>query len=129
MPPSPGTGIFDQAVVSASVQESPEVEDSAALRAYVGAVAQFVAEPASGGAPLVVTFADMSAGNVTARLWDFGDGTTSVAQNPSHPYTVPGTYTVTLTVSGPDGSSTLARPELIQVNTRRVFLPILRRND
>ncbi|MDP5082258.1 MAG: PKD domain-containing protein, partial [Winogradskyella sp.] len=33
----------------------------------------------------------------TLHLWDFGDGTTSDLENPSHVYTSPGTYTVTLT--------------------------------
>jgi len=32
-------------------------------------------------------------------LWDFGDGTTSNAQNPSHTYTLPGEYTVVLVVN------------------------------
>ncbi|WP_179352181.1 PKD domain-containing protein [Winogradskyella vidalii] len=30
------------------------------------------------------------------HTWDFGDGTTSTLENPSHIYTAPGTYTVTL---------------------------------
>ena len=38
-------------------------------------------------------------GSVDAWLWDFGDGTTSTQQNPSHTYTTAGTYTVTLTAS------------------------------
>jgi PKD repeat protein len=32
-------------------------------------------------------------------LWDFGDGSTSDAQNPSHTFTNPGSYEVTLTVT------------------------------
>jgi outer membrane protein assembly factor BamB len=32
-------------------------------------------------------------------LWDFGDGTTSDEQNPTHTYTSPDNYTVTLTVT------------------------------
>ncbi len=35
--------------------------------------------------------------------WDFGDGTTSTEQSPSHSYTDPGVYTVTLTVSNECG--------------------------
>ncbi|WP_296381770.1 PKD domain-containing protein [Winogradskyella sp.] len=31
-----------------------------------------------------------------AHMWDFGDGDTSTLENPSHVYTSPGTYTVTL---------------------------------
>lgn len=31
-------------------------------------------------------------------LWDFGDGTTDTVQNPSHTYSVPGTYPVCLSV-------------------------------
>ena len=129
VPASPAAGVFDQVVVSAAVQESPLIADSAALRAYAGAVAGFVAEPASGGSPLVVAFTDTSAGNVSSRLWAFGDGTTSGEIHPTHTYTVPGAYTVTLTVTGPDGSSAITRPELIQVNTSRIYLPILSRNS
>jgi len=49
-----------------------------------------------------VIFQDSSSvnqGSVDAWAWDFGDGTTSTVQNPSHTYTTPGTYTVTLTAS------------------------------
>ena len=38
------------------------------------------------------------AGVINGWLWDFGDGTpTTTVQNPSHNYTAPGTYNVTLT--------------------------------
>jgi uncharacterized repeat protein (TIGR01451 family) len=36
-------------------------------------------------------------GNVTNWIWDFGDGNTSVAYNPTHTYTAAGNYVVTLT--------------------------------
>jgi PKD repeat protein len=36
-----------------------------------------------------------------AHIWDFGDGVTSTLQNPIHPYTTAGTYTVILTVTTP----------------------------
>lgn len=37
---------------------------------------------------------------VTSWLWSFGDTTTSTAQNPTHTYTAPGTYQVTLAIDG-----------------------------
>ncbi|MBC5837540.1 serine hydrolase [Flavobacterium muglaense] len=46
----------------------------------------------------LVQFNDASTGAKTWN-WDFGDGTTSTQVNPSHSYTTPGTYTITLTVS------------------------------
>jgi hypothetical protein len=42
-------------------------------------------------------------------LWDFGDGTTSTDQDPSHYFVVSGTYTVSLTVSNACGSSTITQ--------------------
>jgi PKD repeat protein len=36
----------------------------------------------------------------TSWEWNFGDGTTSTEQSPVHKYTLPGTYTVMLTVDG-----------------------------
>jgi PKD repeat protein len=38
-------------------------------------------------------------GSIGTYSWDFGDGTTSAEQNPSHAYGAAGTYTVTLTVA------------------------------
>ena len=55
--------------------------------------------------PAPVQFTDSSTGNVTGWSWTFGDGGTSTSQNPSHTYINPGTYTVTLAVSGPTGTS------------------------
>lgn len=47
---------------------------------------------------------------ITARAWNFGDGTTSTATNPSKTYTAAGTYTVSLTVTDAKGlTSTTTR--------------------
>jgi len=43
-------------------------------------------------------FFDNSVGVITNYQWDFGDGSTSTAQNPSHRYAADGTYQVCLTV-------------------------------
>ena len=66
--------------------------------------AAFSADVLSGVAPLTIQFTDQSTGAPTGWLWDFGDGSTSIQQNPSHTYTQAGTYTVSLLVSGPTGS-------------------------
>jgi PKD repeat protein len=54
---------------------------------------------------LSVTFLDQSTGNPTGWSWDFGDGSTSTQQNPTHTYAKPGSYTVVLTVANAAGSS------------------------
>lgn len=48
-------------------------------------------------APATINFTNSSTGPpVLSYLWDFGDGNTSTAQNPSHNYLTNGTYIVTL---------------------------------
>ena len=46
-------------------------------------------------APAVIYFTNNSS-NANSYQWDFGDGSTSTSTNPSHTYSSPGTYTVTL---------------------------------
>lgn len=62
-----------------------------------------------------VTFTDTSTGVIAAWLWNFGDGNTSVLQNPVHVYTVAGIYTVTLTVTGVYGATSNAS-QIVGVN-------------
>jgi PKD repeat protein len=78
--------------------------------------AEFVGTPLSGTLPLTVAFTDQSSGAVTGYAWTFGDGGTSSATSPSHVYTAAGTYTVSLTVSGPGGSDTRTRFDYVTVN-------------
>jgi hypothetical protein len=57
-----------------------------------------IAAPVTGEA---VAFADMSDNDgLTAWAWDFGDGSGSSAQHPTHAYPVPGVYPVTLAAGG-----------------------------
>jgi len=77
-------------------------------------VAGFSASPTTGMAPLTVAFSDQSTGVISTWSWVFGDGGTSTEQNPSHTY-AEGTYTVELTVTGPDGSDTNTKVDYIAV--------------
>jgi len=52
-------------------------------------------------------FVDTSSGPVTGWLWNFGDRSTSTLQNPAHTYGRAGTYSPTLTVTGPCGTDTV----------------------
>jgi gliding motility-associated-like protein len=52
--------------------------------------------------PLFVSFTNTSQ-NHTSVSWDFGDGTSTVTDNPSHFYNTPGIYFAKLTITGPGG--------------------------
>lgn len=67
-----------------------------------------------GGLSLEVQFTDHSTGEIAQWYWDFGDNTTSTERNPTHVYSEPGRYTVTLTVSKGDASD---------MQTQTVVLP------
>jgi len=71
-------------------------------------LADFVASPTNGFAPLTVSFTDSSSGTITNRLWDFGDSSTTntTATSFAHTYAAAATNVVKLTVTGPLGSST-----------------------
>jgi uncharacterized repeat protein (TIGR03803 family) len=74
------------------------------ITVYAAPKANFSASPRSGDAPLQVNFTNESSGLVTSRQWNFGDGTTSTDENPTHTYDSPRTYKAKLTVYGPGGA-------------------------
>lgn len=79
--------------------------------------ASFFANPSEGKAPFLCMFYDRSTGGPDAWAWDFdGDGIIDTTeQNPAHVYPVPGTYTVSLTVSREGVSNTYTREDYIVV--------------
>jgi len=78
---------------------------------------EFEADKTEGKAPLEVKFTDKSNGYITYRNWDFGDGKMSPQQNPTHIYTLPGKYTVSLTVGYEDVFMTGTKSEYIEVKS------------
>ena len=67
-------------------------------------IADFVFTPDNGYAPCTVQFTSTSTIAIDF-IWDFGDGSTSIAENPSHVFSQPGTYTITLKVKNKDGQN------------------------
>ncbi|GAB2822772.1 PKD domain-containing protein [Ferruginibacter profundus] len=65
--------------------------------------------------PFTVNFNNISTGG-TSWSWDFGDGSTSTQQNPSHTYTTLGNYTVKLIATGANGcSDSITKNQFIQI--------------
>ena len=79
--------------------------------------ATFSATPTTGYVPMGVQFIDRSIGHMDTWQWDFdNDGTVdSTVRNPWYTYKDVGNYTVSLTVSGPDGSDTEVKIDFIEV--------------
>ena len=64
-------------------------------------VADFIV-PNLACAPATIQFDNLtSSPSLTTYFWDFGDNTTSTLENPTHTYTLPGTYTILLAVDDP----------------------------
>ena len=87
---------------------------SAAQSFVVGVqpVAAFSMTPTTGGVPLSVQFTDQSTGTVNSYLWNFGSSgiPNSALANPKVTFLSPGTFTVSLTVSGPTGTTSANQP-------------------
>jgi PKD repeat protein len=73
-------------------------------------VANFTTDANSGQVPFTVHFTDTSVGSVSSWKWDFGDGSISTEQNPTHTYVTVGSYNINLTAIGPGGRTTATLP-------------------
>jgi len=95
---APGTYNVKLILVDTAYCNAP---DSITIQVRVAALvkAQFTTPPA-GCVPYMAAFTNTSLAGQTFQ-WDFGDGATSTAINPTHLYSVPGTYVVTLIANDP----------------------------
>ena len=80
-------------------------------------IARVTATPATGPAPLAVTFDGTASGDgdgsVVGYDWELGDGTIGTGAVVSHAYAVPGRYTATLTVTDDDGGTGTASATVV----------------
>jgi len=115
---TPGTYTVTLTVRNGSTTNTKTV--TAYITVFNSPTANFSATPLSGCAPLVVSFSDISttgSGTINSWLWDFGNGVTSTARNPTTTYTTPGSYTVSLIVRDANNcQSTLTRSAYINVS-------------
>ncbi|QDV05206.1 Protease 1 precursor [Planctomycetes bacterium Poly30] len=107
-------GSSDSALFS-SREGSVPPELIVTLGAPMAPTVAFSANAVTGTSPMSVNFTDESTGGAVVWNWSFGDGGTSVAQNPMHTYMAPGTYSVTLTAISEGGTGSLTRTDLITV--------------
>ncbi|MEI7662822.1 MAG: PKD domain-containing protein, partial [Bacteroidota bacterium] len=64
-----------------------------------------------------VQFTDLSTGNPTGWMWNFGDGTASTLQNPAHTFATAGNFNVCLTITGNNCTSTFCRIVVVSDST------------
>lgn len=78
-------------------------------------VAEFAASDTSIFVGERFQFVDQSTNEPSEWLWNFGDGNTSIERNPSHIYSDPGKYTVSVTATNKFGSSKVSKSDYITV--------------
>jgi PKD repeat protein len=97
--------------------------------------ADFSFDPLTGMAPCKINFTNSTIG-ATSYSWDFGNGLKSSSQNPSIIYNSGGTYNITLTATGPGGTSKITKsisvkdaPTKLQINSITLLSYPLTRDD
>jgi PKD repeat protein len=108
-------GVKSVRVTVRNAYNSASGSHTVTIRLPIPAVADFAASRTSGLSPLGVSFTNLTVGDYTSSLWDFGDGASSTEQNPTHAYYFSGVYTVTLTVNGPGGMDAETKVDYITV--------------
>lgn len=103
--------VYKPVTESATATPTPSGTQSPLVPARPGMapISFFAMSKSMGVAPLTVSFTDMSFNAPNSWEWDFGDGETSSIRNPSHTFTTPGTYSVSLKVANTHGESTTSR--------------------
>lgn len=95
------------------------------LRKAIDYGVNFTADSLIGVAPLTVNFTDSNTFSPLSWNWEFGDDSAATVPNPSHTYTAPGEYTVSLAIGTAEyGDITNEKPAYIRViEDSLIFVP------
>jgi PKD repeat protein len=115
--PYASSGTYTVSLTAQNSFGSSQVTHSVTVSSVSAPTAVFTFSPPSPQPGQIVAITDTSAGGPTTWAWDFGDGSGSSFQNPSHAYIAAGNYTVRLTVSNVSGSSQTTRSVAVRVPT------------
>ncbi|NND71611.1 MAG: PKD domain-containing protein [Rhodothermales bacterium] len=86
------------------------------LRVFELPTSAFTYSTSSGSSPMSVSFSDNSTvSNPISWLWEFGDGQTSTDQDPTHFFSAPGAYDITLSVTGDGGTFVSNHPRAVVI--------------
>jgi gliding motility-associated-like protein len=80
---------------------------------------------AGGSAPVRITFIDESKGPVASHTWSFGEAGKAYDPKPTFVFLQPGTYTVTLEVTGsePNACQSVSEPQTVVVKESELLVP------
>nr|MDO8115393.1 PKD domain-containing protein [Candidatus Sigynarchaeota archaeon] len=105
----PGTHMTTLTVIDDRGKFGTRVMNITVVAQNTPPMAVFIFGPVSPVVGQSVVFSDLSTdfdGVIVSREWSFGDGTANAtSQNSAHVYSIPGTFTVTLTIIDDDGAS------------------------
>ncbi|MEP7167849.1 MAG: PKD domain-containing protein [Bacteroidota bacterium] len=110
-----GSGYFNVQLIVSSQSGCHDTLNIDSLVMVGGPSASFTSDIEGGCAPAIIDFTDSSL-NATNYLWNFGDSSYSTSKNPSHIYSIPGNYSVTLAVTDSVGcTDTIQENNLVTI--------------
>ena len=111
-----GTFPVSLTVSNGTISDSRTIQVN--VTGVVGPTAQFAGAPQTPIVNQAVQFTDLSTpgtGTISSWMWDFGDGSTSTLQNPSHMYSMASAFSVYLVVTTQFGSDDEVKLNYINV--------------
>jgi len=117
---TPGT----YTVILTATNNNGSSKDTNYITVYTSPAVNFTADTTTACGNKTVTFTNQTipgAGGAVSYFWDFGDGDSSTAVNPTHTYTYPGSFAVSLVVINSSGcTSTVTKNNYIKVIAKPV---------